>query len=280
MSETATMTLGEIIENKNCAPGHFQMGVRLPLSFADPTPGQFVMVRSAGHREPLLSRPLSVFGYERYRGYGMLSLLYRVAGEGTALLSRMQPGDPLSILGPLGTGFSWSAGMKRPILIAGGIGAAPLIYLMKQMCRRQAIDHSMNAIFYLGAQTEALLTGLDHLEGACDLRICTDDGSRGTQGVVTEALKKEIPFCDPADTALFACGPGPMVRALAALLPAMPFPCQVSLEERMACGLGACLGCAVAVRSENGTMGYQRVCKDGPVFDLRKIYPTDSMDGA
>jgi dihydroorotate dehydrogenase electron transfer subunit len=273
MTETAMLTLAETVENKKVAPGHFQMTVRLPLSFTDPQPGQFIMVRSAGHKEPLLARPLSVFGFQRRKEDTLLDLLYLVAGEGTALLSRMKPGDPLSVLGPLGAGFTLPEGMKRAVLIAGGVGVAPLTYLLKKLCLKTAGHHGIDAVFYLGARTDELLAGLDRLEGACNLKICTDDGSRGTHGLVTEVLKSEINAYDPADTVLFACGPGPMVRALSGLLKNETFSCQVSLEERMACGLGACLGCAVAVRNADGTMGYQRVCKDGPVFDLRRIVP-------
>jgi dihydroorotate dehydrogenase electron transfer subunit len=273
MDERPTLMLAEVIQNRNVAPEHFQMEIGLPLAFADPRPGQFVMIRSAGHREPLLARPLSVFGFERRAELAVLELLYRVAGNGTALLTRLGPGDPVGVLGPLGTGFSWPAAMKRALLVAGGVGVAPLAYLLRALCLEAQKEQGRETIFYLGAKTAGLLTGLDHLNSACDLRICTDDGSRGVRGLVTDLLKKTLVDCHSADTALFACGPGPMIRALGGLLASSAFPCQVSLEARMACGLGACLGCAVPVRNPDGTTVYQRVCKDGPVFDLRRIFP-------
>ncbi|MDA8126426.1 MAG: dihydroorotate dehydrogenase electron transfer subunit [Deltaproteobacteria bacterium] len=271
MSEAVTMTLGKIVENNNVAPGHFLMSVRLPLDFPDPRPGQFVMIRSAGHREPLLGRPLSVYGFRRREDHSILDLLYRIAGGGTELLARLRAEDPLSVLGPLGTGFSAPAGMKRALFIAGGVGVAPLTYLLERGIGTDSLWTGGNCTFYIGAKSDRLLLGLDRLKAGGKLRICTDDGSLGAGCTVTALLEEDLDGYDPADTALFACGPGAMIRSLVSLLEKSAFTCQVSLEERMACGLGACLGCAVAVRGDEGTIGYQRVCKEGPVFDLRRI---------
>jgi len=271
MHEGRAMTVGDIIANRRVAPDHFQMTVKLPRSFPTPSPGQFVMIRNAEQEEPLLPRPFSVYGFQRQGDQNAIDLLYRITGRGTSLFSRMSPGAKLSILGPLGRGFSTPAGVKKVILVAGGVGVAPLVFLLRNGLIPADDKKSMELIFYLGARTEELLTGLEWLNGVCDLKICTDDGSREYCGPVTGLLKRDIGGYNPEETMIYACGPVAMIRAMGHLLNRNPIRCQVSLEERMACGLGACMGCAVAVRCETGKTDYRRVCKDGPVFDLREI---------
>jgi len=278
MDERKAMAAGEIIDNGPLAPGHYHLTVRLPASFADPSPGQFVMVREAGGREPLLSRPFSVFDFHR-RGEGaVLELLYRVVGRGTDLFSRMKPGDELSVLGPLGRGFTMGAGIRRALFVAGGVGVAPLHFLVRSAFAEAGKRNPGDAIFYFGAGSQDLPSGLARMSGFCDLRIATDDGSRGYHGPVTGLLKCDIDDYDPEETILFGCGPVPMIRAIALLLANRPIPCQVSLEERMACGLGACLGCAIATGTSGEGWAYRKVCEDGPVFDIRQILPSFSLE--
>jgi dihydroorotate dehydrogenase electron transfer subunit len=271
MLEGQVMTVGGIIENRRVAPGHFQMTIQLPRSFPTPSPGQFVMIRNAEQGATLLPRPLSIYGFQRREDLTAIDLLYRITGRGTSLFSRMSPGEKLSILGPLGRGFSMPAGVKKVVLVAGGVGVAPLIFLLRSGLMPTDDKTSTDLIFYLGARTEELLTGLDRLKGICDLKICTDDGSRGYCGPVTGLLTSDIGGYNPQETMIYGCGPAAMIRVIGHLLSRHSIRCQVSLEERMACGLGACLGCAVAVRCEAGKTDYRRVCKDGPVFDLREI---------
>ena len=278
MHEKQAMMAGEIIENRTVAPDHFQMTVRLPRFFPTPSPGQFVMIRRAQPEEPFLARPLSVFGFQRYKDNTNLQLLYRVAGRGTKQLSFSRPGDELSVLGPLGRGFNLPTGTRQVIFIAGGVGVAPLAFLLHSGLLSSGAEQEIQKNFYLGARSAELLAGLDRLEGFCELGVCTDDGSRGYHGpVITmfesviKALKHNVRGYDPPETMIYACGPRAMIGALGRLLNENPIRCQVSLEERMACGLGACLGCAVAVRGDGGKREYRRVCKDGPVFDLREI---------
>ncbi len=271
MNENRSLLLGWVIGNRRTAPDHFFMTIRLPLSFAPPSPGQFVMVRESGPREPLLARPLSVFGFQRHVDHFVLELLYRVAGRGTSLFARLQPGDELTVLGPLGKGFTLPAGIKRALFVAGGVGVVPLIFLLHSGFLTAEAQHDTEKIFYLGARSADLLIGLERLRGFCELGICTDDGSHGYHGPVTAMLQRDISGYDPGETVIYACGPAPMIRALRLILKDHPIPCQVSLEERMACGLGACLGCAVAVRGLEGKREYRRVCQEGPVFDLRAV---------
>lgn len=279
MHENQAMMTGEITENLRIAPDHFQVAVRLPHSFPPPSPGQFVMIRRAEQEEPLLARPLSVFGFQRREDHTDLQLLYRVAGRGTKILSGSRTGDELSVLGPLGNGFSLPTGIRRIIFIAGGVGVAPLAFLLHSGLLSSGPEPDIQKNFYLGARSAKLLAGLDRLEGFCELGICTDDGSAGYHGPVTAMfesdigplLKRDIGGYDPDETMIYACGPTAMIRAVGDLVNESRIRCQVSLEERMACGLGACLGCAVAVHGEDGKREYRRVCKDGPVFDLREI---------
>jgi dihydroorotate dehydrogenase electron transfer subunit len=271
------MLTGEIIGNRCTAPGHFLMTVRLPPSFATPAPGQFVMIRPTGRGEPLLARPFSVFDFHRIGDHCVLELLYRIAGGGTFLLSEMRPGETLALLGPLGRGFSLPAGVGRAVCVAGGVGVAPLHFLVRSGFLTAKGECPRAVIFYLGARTSDLLVGVERLRDVCDLRICTDDGSLGHRGPVTDLLKGDIGDYEPEQTVVFACGPTPMVRALACLWKENPAPCQVSLEERMACGIGACLGCVVAVGGPGRKTEYRRVCEDGPVFDLREILPTTAL---
>ncbi|MCL2669241.1 MAG: dihydroorotate dehydrogenase electron transfer subunit [Syntrophaceae bacterium] len=274
MTEQAILALGEVLENRLVAADHFEMTLRLPSDFADPAPGQFVMVRGVGYKEPLLARPLSVNGFSRgASACGLLRLLCRAAGAGTEILSRLPAGAHLTVLGPLGTGFTLIP-ERQAVVIAGGVGVAPLVYLLEKFNAFGRTGATNRPVCYLGAKTSALLLARERLADLCDLRICTDDGSEGYHGLVTERLAKELAAFTPEWNTLYVCGPWAMVRSLASLIAHRPFHCQVSLEERMACGLGACLGCAVAVRNagEGGTL-YQRVCKEGPVFPLAAVIP-------
>jgi len=273
MPELKAMITGEITGNRRTAPGHFLMSVRLPPSFTTPSPGQFVMIHEAGRGEPLLGRPFSVFDFHRKGDHVILELLYRVAGRGTSLFSGMGPGDGLTVLGPLGRGFSLPSGIRRSLFVAGGVGVAPLHFLIRSGFPTAGVVSRGEAIFFFGARTKTLLTGFERLSDVCDLRICTDDGSQGYHGPVTDLLKRHIDACDPKETIVFACGPAPMIRTLEPLLRNNRIPCQVSLEERMACGIGACLGCAIALGGPGRQTEYRRVCQDGPVFDLREILP-------
>ena len=263
--------------NRSVTPGHFLLTIALPCPFATPYPGQFVMLRETGRMDLLLSRPLSVFGFTRHNDGVILDLLYRVAGRGTGLLATLLEGHSLTVLGPLGKGFSILPGSRRILFVAGGVGVAPLVYLLRAAFLSKA-GFSPSRRFYLGARSADLLAGLEQLEGICDLDLCTDDGSRGHHGPVTDLLQRDLDADDAdGEIIIYACGPMPMLYALSRVLAGRSIPCQISLEERMACGLGACLGCAVKTVGISGEKRYRRVCYDGPVFDLREIYPSPRL---
>jgi dihydroorotate dehydrogenase electron transfer subunit len=191
-----------------------------------------------------------------------IEILYRVVGRGTTLLSEARPGQSISLLGPLGHGFPIEPSAAPALLVGGGTGSASLFELAKALA---ALGRPVSVL--LGAASEPDLIGLRDF--ACldvELVCATEDGSRGYQGLVTEPLAERLAASAPG-SAVFACGPSPMMRAVAELAEAQGAPCFVSLENPMACGFGVCLGCAVPRREG----GFSLVCRDGPVFEAGEI---------
>ena len=271
MPEKKALLAGRVISNREIGMGNRVMAIRLPRALGEPLPGQFVMLRPKERGERLLGRPFSVYDFQPGRGSATLGILFRVAGEGTRALSLLRRGDEMEILGPLGRPFDLSLRRGNIVLVAGGIGIAPIRFLLEHL-KKIPVEERPGISLYAGAKTAGELIGLEGLEPFCrDVHVCTDDCSRGSQGLVTEPLEKDLASFPADDTAIYACGPVGMIRELARLLRHHPVPCQVSLEERMACGVGACLGCAVAVRGPDGARQYRRVCCEGPVFDIRDI---------
>jgi dihydroorotate dehydrogenase electron transfer subunit len=222
---------------------------------ADPQPGQFYMLSSAegwgggDDERPYLPR---AFSYARVRE-GELSFLLEVVGPGTARLARLRPGDGLALVGPLGLGWRAPREGTRPLLVGGGIGAAPLICLEEELDSPTVLLGFRSAAH---AQAAALFAGSPEL--------ATDDGSAGRQALVTDLLREQLDE-DPAAT-VFACGPHPMLESVRAICADAGVPAQLALESGMACGFGACFGCVVATRD-----GYIRLCVDGPVLDAEQL---------
>ena len=264
------MHKGIIVFNREISPGCLIMSVSVQDGFAVPEPGQFVMIKFRDRLDPLLGRPLSIYGYERQPNGGAFEVLYRVTGRGTKILSQMHEGDEIDILGPLGTGFNLPSSVSHVILIAGGMGVAPLTYLAYHY--RRHISTFVKITCYLGAKSSETLFGLERLQDICtEVIVTTDDGSLGTCGVVTDAFCLDLDDYRNADTGIYVCGPHAMMKCLAAQLGDKAVSCQVSLEARMACGVGACLGCAVSLKKDTGGSYFGRVCKDGPVFDIHRV---------
>lgn len=217
-------------------------------------PGQFVNVSCGAER--LLRRPISVCGAEN----GTLRLVFEVRGEGTLWLSKREDGDTVSVLGPLGHGFDVKG--KRVLFVGGGIGVPPLLEAAK--CAKSA-----DAVLGFRDGDHAML--IEDFKSVCkNVEIMTDDGSLGTKGVVTVGMTKLIH--ENSYDAVCACGPRVMLRVAASVAAAERLACQVSMEERMGCGIGACLVCACMIRNEKtGEDGYRHVCKDGPVFDAKEV---------
>ena len=263
--------IGEISSNEEIQEDCFLMKVKVASSFKNPLPGQFVMVRIAGLNDPFLSRPISIYSFSRGKSSCSIELLYRVVGKGTQILAGLIEGSQVEINGPLGNGFEIQSVEKNTVFIAGGIGIAPLSLLIESLCRR--VDCSSSAMtVYLGFQDASAVVGLDKLKKLClNINVCTDNGTLGTKGLVTQIFQKDVKKFSPDNTSIYACGPKEMLKSLAKILNKSKFSCQVSLEERMACGTGACMGCAVAVKDKKGVFDYKRVCADGPVFNLTDV---------
>lgn len=261
------MIKAELIRNREIARDVFLLSMRVPDSFLCGMPGQFVMVRLEGLDFPLLGRPISIHSLYRDRKGPVCDLLYRTAGRGTAVMSRMRKGDLLLILGPLGSGFTIRRDIGKVVLVAGGMGVAPLFYLA-EFYRKSPGGRKREIVCLLGARNTETLLDLERLKKTCSaVWLCTDDGSRGFHGTVTELFAGKMEGLIDAGTAVYACGPRAMLAALSEQIAGKDFPCEVSVEEKMACGVGACLSCAVAIRGG----AYSRVCREGPVFDIREL---------
>ncbi len=227
-----------------------EAGVELPAI----RPGQFVQVKVPDSAETFLRRPISVNNY--FPESGELWLLVRNAGPGTARLCRLTAGSWLNLIVPLGNGFSMPSAEKRVLLVGGGVGVAPLLYLGRLMK-----EAGCKFDFLLGGRTSKHLPELDYFLELGNVNICTDDGSMGFKGVVTQHPVTEKMFDE-----IYCCGPLPMMKAVAALARKKNVHCEVSLENMMACGIGACLCCV-----EKTVKGNVCVCTEGPVFDIEQL---------
>jgi len=251
----------EIAFHVPVVPGVFCMGLRSPEMVAVAEPGQFVMVRIGDRLDPLLRRPFSICGR---RGREVFILLYAVVGQGTGLMSRLNAGERVSVLGPLGKGFEMAGHDSAPILVAGGIGIAPLFFLAQ--CLRPGPMTFLAGFGSAGQIIDPAPLGL----GDLNMEIATDDGTRGHHGSVTDLLKPHLNGAGDRKGVIYACGPGAMLRRTGALAREQGVPCQVSLETVMACGLGVCQGCAVPA-AEKEPRSYHLVCQHGPVFQAEAL---------
>ncbi len=262
-----TDTKTTILHQERIVPQIFRLCLSSPGIAQEARPGQFVHLRIREGTDPLLRRPFSIHRVDRERGE--VQVLYQVVGQGTRLLSRKPVGERLDALGPLGHGFEVSEEGGGVLLVAGGIGIAPRFFLCEDWLRGRA------GTALIGARTRDGILCHDLLRsGGVTVHIATDDGSFGDRGVVTDLLNAQLEAGREASASpiVYACGPVAMLASVAALCRAYEVPCQVSLESRMACGLGACLGCAVKVRSSVPPgYEYQRVCTEGPVFEAEEV---------
>ena len=253
----------EIVFNKKIISGTFLLGFRSEEIVTTAKPGQFVMIRVRSGVAPLLRRPFSISGTE---GDDLFFILYRVVGPGTAIMAETKKGERLSVLGPLGKGFEIPKNNQIPLLVAGGIGVAPLIFLAQTVKSRPVQ-------FMMGFGSASEIIAIDWMGRLpVDVSIATDDGTSGHAGPVTDLLEAYLRQNRGLKDSLsvFTCGPGPMLKKLAALTIDHDIPCQVSMEAAMACGLGACQGCAVKASSDE-KRAYFHVCKEGPVFPVQAI---------
>ncbi|MFV1952117.1 MAG: dihydroorotate dehydrogenase electron transfer subunit [Nitrospinota bacterium] len=271
--------IGKILYNKELSPDYFRMCIGFQDVVKDIIPGQFIMLRTGETHDPLLRRPM---GIHKVVGDGKgIEILYQVVGRGTSIMSAMRKGDRIDLLGPLGNGFKIDPDMKRAVIVAGGIGVAPMAALVEEIRGHGGAwgrEHGAGGMgqrtkieVFLGGKTRGDILCVDDLKGlGADVYIATEDGSLGYKGVVTDLLKERMAEKDSGFT-IFSCGPNAMLKSTAEIALRYNIPCQISLDKRMACGVGACLSCVVKVKSLPPTPCYKCVCTDGPVFDAKEI---------
>ncbi len=252
----------QITLNESLGADIYRLSIQAPEIAATAQAGQFIMVKTGVGFDPLLRRPFSIHQTEGDE----IQILFKRLGKGTTLLSKLAAGQQLDILGPLGNAFTLQEGPC--CLIGGGMGVAPLLFLAQTMRSRGITPHIL-----LGARNKAelmaFLPAFQALDGS--LRYATDDGSMGQRGFIIEALPALLAEDNKAKWQVYSCGPYPMMRAVAAICQ-HKWPCQVSMETMMACGISACLGCTITARNTNRKGGkYLHVCQDGPVFAAEQI---------
>ncbi|HOM03024.1 MAG TPA: dihydroorotate dehydrogenase electron transfer subunit [Acetivibrio sp.] len=248
--------LKEKIESiEKIAKSIYKMTVKSEYISENARPGQFVNVKCCEGLNALLRRPISICSVDRERG--TFDIVFQIKGIGTEYLSQKQAGSEVDLIGPLGKPFHVSDQYKRIAVVGGGIGIFPLLYLLKEM---KDADKSA----FLGFRSSDYVVLTDEFEAAADkLSISTDDGSVGYKGLVTDLLDKDI--AEKGFDIIYTCGPLPMIRKVKDMAQKAGIKCQVSLEQRMGCGIGACLVCACKTGKPDN-WEYSHVCKDGPVF--------------
>ncbi len=239
-----------VVSQEKLAEGIYSLILKTKAA-QDAVPGQFINIFSKDSSN-LLPRPISICEIDK--AASTLRMVYRVVGKGTLEFSDLAAGDKVTVLGPLGNGFPLEG--ERPIVVGGGIGVPPMLQLAKEL------EGSVTAV--MGYRNDDLFLTEEFTDVAAELCIATDDGSVGTHGTVVDAIKEN----ELEPDVIYACGPKPMLKALAAFAAEKNIKCYVSMEERMACGVGACLGCVCQSTEvdDHSHVHNKRVCKDGPVF--------------
>ncbi len=283
---TIFLEQAEVLAHQAHPGEQFVLRVRAPRTAERALPGSFAHLQC----DPLLPmrRPLSIM--RTSAGEGWVEFLYKIVGQGTALLARRRKGDVIDLLGPIGRPFEVDAARTRPLLIGGGVGIPPMIFLAQALRARL---ETLSPLVLMGSEVPfpfqarpsriVLKTMPEGVIGAMPLlddwgiasRLASRQGYAGChEGLVTELARRWLEALGEAQrgqVAVYACGPHPMLEAVAALARDHRLPCQVSLEEFMACGVGGCAGCTVRVESD-GAAAMKRVCVDGPVFDARQVF--------
>ncbi len=255
----------EILKNRSLGADFFELTLSWDPS-QHPLPGQFLTIRVSDLPFPLLRRP---FAFSRLEASGQsVSIVVKIRGSATDILSRKKPGEILDIIGPLGNSFKDPDPGRFPILVAGGIGLGPMLFFGARLRQRKIASS-----FVFGSRTSSAVPrceGIDALEAV----LCTDDGSLGFHGTTADYLQS---LSDSKDSSvrleaeaveLYCCGPLPMLHAISLLAQSRQIPCWVSMEQTLGCSMGACMGCVIKTKGEPG---FARVCTEGPIFDSREI---------
>jgi len=254
--------LAKLVKKEKLLEGLYKFSVEAKDIVSAAKPGTFIEIRVNENLDPFLRRPISIYNLDKEKG--ILEFIFQVRGRGTEILAKKEPGDLIDIIGPLGAGAFNFDGCKNIGVIGGGIGIFPLYELAKE-----AKNAGVNVNTYLGFRNKELVTlEKEFEEVSAKLTITTDDGSYKNSGFAINYLEQEKENID----SIFACGPLPMLKAVKKLAEEKGILCQISLEEKMGCGLGVCLGCAVKTSASSvENPEYVHVCKDGPVFDAKIV---------
>lgn len=278
---TARQQVVPIVAHNQLAKGTFRLRLACPDIARQAIPGQFFMIREPGRIDPLLGRPFALYDtYLDDQGTPAgIDVVYLVVGKMTSLMSTWRVGDQAELWGPLGNGFPLPPA-GRLLLVAGGIGQTPFLAIARealggrkygQPVRQPTVQPEQVTLCY-GVRSEEYLAGLaDFSSVGLEVRIATDNGTRGHKGFVTDLLRDELDRPQP-DTTVYCCGPEPMMHAVARLCAERHVTCYLSLESPMACGFGACFSCVTKVRQPDGTWDYRRVCVEGPIFKADDLY--------
>ncbi len=248
-----------ILGQNEIALGYREMSFSWPEEAGRPLPGQFLTIKASENPAPLLRRPFALSGFDEKRN--LASIIYQVRGPATRLLSELAEGKNIEILSPLGNSFSLPAEGSTPLLVAGGIGLGPILYFARYLD-----DRGFAPRLIFGCRSKEFIPRLPELSHG-KIHFCTDDGSEGFKGTSVEFLKS-LNWDDFTKPSLYSCGPHGMLLACHSLAEEREIPSETAMEQMMACGVGACMGCAIEVV---GPEKYARVCKEGPVFDSRRI---------
>jgi dihydroorotate dehydrogenase electron transfer subunit len=255
-----------IIEVNKVEEKTFQLTLFSPSVVKEAKPGSFVHLKVSELNSPLLRRAFSIYSVNSKKK--TLDLLFRVIGVGTEILSQKKPGESLELLAPLGKSFSYKEKKKKKILVAGGMGIAPLNFLLEKLLYQKE-----KPILFFGAKNQKDLIGLENLKKKpMEKFFSSEDGSVGCKGMITDVFERELKsnYLTRAEILVYACGPVAMLKQISELSLRYNFKAEISLENHMPCGVGACFGCAVKIKNGNDFI-YKRVCSDGPVFDAQEV---------
>jgi len=262
----------KILSKREVVPNIYLMKLKAPEIVQEALPGQFIHIKCSVDNYPLLRRPISIHRINKEKG--KIYILFQVVGDGTKLLSQRVVGDNLNIMGPIGNGFNIYPESKKIMIIGGGIGVAPLLALAEE-----SIAQGKEVRVLIGALKKELVIGEENFRNlGAKVDVATDDGSYKYKGLVTDLLEATIIREGWLGDQIFACGPKPMLKKISEIALQANINCQVSLEERMGCGIGACLGCVCKIKAKEKNNNqnqikyiYKRVCVDGPIFEGSEV---------
>ncbi len=249
----------KVLDNQKILPNYWQLDLYAPKAASLAQAGQFIMLQTTPYAEPFLKRPMSLNRINPEEG--TLRIIYQIVGKGTQILTTIPAGGEMDIIGPQGNGWMIQKDYRKALLVGGGAGIAPLLQLAINLAEKEIkLDILLGA-----ADRDAIFNHQEFLQMA-SVSVATMDGSRGHKGFVTDLLPQT-----PDYDMIYTCGPNPLMEKVALWAGQKGQACQVSLEERMGCGIGTCMGCVCKIKSKDGSIAYKRVCKDGPVFDGEEV---------